>query len=89
MLTQPMDVGSAQLLEHKATRSWCGIVLCQPGWMRCELGMKPHVLSWVVTDSSEMLSHLPRPGRDHWGSAGKEGWDYLLWLLSAVRCPYC
>lgn len=42
--------------------------------------------SWFVTDSSEMLSHLPRPGR---GSAGKEGWDHLLQLLAAVRCPYC
>lgn len=31
----------------------------QPGWTKCELGVKPHVLSWLVTDSSEMSSHSP------------------------------
>lgn len=81
--------GLSPVVEHTATRSWRGTVFSQPGWTKCELGMKPHVLSWFVTDSSEMLSHLPRPVWDHWGIAGKEGWDYLLRLLSAVRCPYC
>lgn len=77
--------GLSPVLEHTATRSWHGIVISQPGWTQCELAVKPHVLSWFVTDSSEMLSHLPRPGWDHWGSAGKEGWDYLPGVQSDVH----